>query len=54
MEENNFSVWFLSEEEYNCKVQSEIQNILETKPLLESKDIYVLVARINSYYKNNV
>lgn len=53
MEENNFSVWFLSEEEYNCKVQSEIQNILETKPLLESKDIYVLVARINSYYKNN-
>ena len=29
MEENNFSEWFLSEEEYNFKVQREIQNILE-------------------------
>ena len=53
MEENNFSEWFLSEEEYNFKVQREIQNILETKPLLDSRYIYVLVARIISYYNNS-
>lgn len=50
MEENNFSEWLLLEEKNYNEIPSEMQNILETKPLLSSKDIYLLVDRINSYY----
>ena len=39
----------LDADKYN-ELSEKIQYILETKPLLSSKDIYLLVDRINSYY----
>ena len=40
---------FLNEDKYD-ELQKKVQYILETKPLLTSKDIYLLVDKINSYY----
>ena len=42
----------LDADKYN-EILEKIQYILETKPLLTSKDIYLLVEKINSYYFYN-
>ena len=42
----------LDADKYN-ELSEKIQYILETKPLLTSKDIYLLVEKINSYYFYN-
>ena len=49
---DSFDWLFLEEDNYD-DFPKEIQYILETKPSLTSKDIYLLVEKINSYYSYN-
>lgn len=44
--------YFDADDKYN-EIKEKIQYILETKPSLTSKDIYLLVEKINSYYSYN-
>lgn len=54
MKKNDFfgELLSLDADKYN-EILEKIQYILETKPLLTSKDIYLLVEKINSYYFYN-